>query len=267
MFLIMSTDTTIQVEAEEIPDFEVECAENEEEQCLCVLVLDTSGSMNSATKEGKAIDALNRGLQSFHKDIMRDATLRQTVELSIVTFNHETECVQEPQHVFNFSMPHLTAKGKTRLVSGMKKGISVLKSRMRYYKRKQLSVTRPFLILISDGKPDESDNEIQHLANELKRLGKGAEFVAIGVEGASFSVLEKLSYDKPAYKLKGLKFHEFFDWLSHTMSAVTNSGMNGSWGDAQEIENNEKFEEALDLDWRSKLGSMSHKIEDYDYED
>ena len=42
----------------------VEFAENPEPRCPCVLLLDTSGSMN-----GPALDALNEGLKSFKNDL------------------------------------------------------------------------------------------------------------------------------------------------------------------------------------------------------
>ena len=41
-------------------DFSAEAAENYEQKCLCVLVLDVSGSMS-----GEPIQELNKGLQDF----------------------------------------------------------------------------------------------------------------------------------------------------------------------------------------------------------
>jgi len=48
-------------------DDAVEFAENPEPRCPCVLLLDTSGSM-----QGVPIDALNDGLQTFRDDLIRD---------------------------------------------------------------------------------------------------------------------------------------------------------------------------------------------------
>lgn len=50
-------------------DFHAEFAENYEQKCLCVLVLDVSGSMS-----GNPIRDLNKGLQDFYNDIVSDET-------------------------------------------------------------------------------------------------------------------------------------------------------------------------------------------------
>ena len=48
-------------------DFSAESAENFEQKCLCVLVLDVSGSMR-----GEPIAELNKGLQDFYNEIKED---------------------------------------------------------------------------------------------------------------------------------------------------------------------------------------------------
>jgi uncharacterized protein YegL len=50
-------------------DFNVETPDNYEQKCLCVLVLDVSGSM-----EGEPIRQLNQGMQSFYQDIIGNST-------------------------------------------------------------------------------------------------------------------------------------------------------------------------------------------------
>lgn len=60
---------------------EVEFAENKEPRCPCVLLLDTSGSM-----EGEPIAALNAGLREFKSDIMGDPVALKRVEVVVVAF-------------------------------------------------------------------------------------------------------------------------------------------------------------------------------------
>ena len=62
-------------------DFTAEAAENYEQKCLCVLVLDVSGSMY-----GKPIEELNKGLQEFYNEISSDDTTSQRLEVSLITF-------------------------------------------------------------------------------------------------------------------------------------------------------------------------------------
>lgn len=57
----------------------VEFAENPEPRCPCVLLLDTSGSM-----QGAAIDALNQGLRTFQEELTKDALASKQVEVAVV---------------------------------------------------------------------------------------------------------------------------------------------------------------------------------------
>ena len=81
-------------------DFSAEAAENFEQKCLCILVLDVSGSMS-----GKPIEELNKGLQDFYNEISSDDTTSQRLEVSLITFSHVVQTLQEPALVENFTMP------------------------------------------------------------------------------------------------------------------------------------------------------------------
>ena len=56
-------------------------AENPEPRCPCVLVLDTSGSM-----EGRPLTQLNAGYQTLLTELLEDALASKRVELAVVTF-------------------------------------------------------------------------------------------------------------------------------------------------------------------------------------
>ena len=56
-------------------------ADNPEPRCPCVLLLDTSGSM-----QGDPIDQLNAGIRAFKTELMADSLALKRVEISIVTF-------------------------------------------------------------------------------------------------------------------------------------------------------------------------------------
>jgi hypothetical protein len=65
-------------------DEAVEFAENPEPRCPCVLLLDTSGSM-----QGEALDALHQGLETFRTDLNKDTLAARRVEVAIISFNNE----------------------------------------------------------------------------------------------------------------------------------------------------------------------------------
>ena len=62
----------------------LEFAENPEPRCPCILLLDTSGSMQRAP-----IEALNWGLQTFKDDLMRDSVAPKRVEVAVVAFDND----------------------------------------------------------------------------------------------------------------------------------------------------------------------------------
>lgn len=66
---------------EQQPFAAAEFAENPAPRCPCVLLLDTSGSM-----EGDSIDELNRGVHAFREEIFNDSLSLKRVEIAVGTF-------------------------------------------------------------------------------------------------------------------------------------------------------------------------------------
>ncbi|WP_276864360.1 VWA domain-containing protein [Mediterranea massiliensis] len=200
-------------------DFSSEVAENYEQKCLCVLVLDVSGSMR-----GKRIEELNNGLQDFYNEITADATTSQRLEIAIVTFGSTAKTLQSPKLVENFTMPKLTAEGSTVLVSGVNRAIDLVTDRKNWYKSTNQTYYRPWIILMTDGEPDD-DQDVNMLAERIKRdtQSKHYVFLPIAVEGANMNVLSKIQGDIKPMKLQGTKFSSFFKWLSASMGTVVNA--------------------------------------------
>jgi len=200
---------------------QVEQPVNYQQKCCCVMVLDVSGSMS-----GDPIRQLNEGLQSFYEEIKNDPVSRDRLEVAVVEFSDKVNTLIDPSLIENFTMPTLSTKGTTALVDGVREGISIVKARKAWYKQTGQTYYRPWVILITDGAPD-SGQEIDGLASEVRQAVADKDFVffAVGVDGADMSVLQHISDPSmPPAPLNGLKFKEFFDWLSASMSAVTSSG-------------------------------------------
>jgi uncharacterized protein YegL len=200
--------------------FAVETPRNYEQKCLCILVLDVSGSM-----QGAPIDALNQALRDFRAEVEEDFNASSRLEVGIVTFSDVIEVAQEPTLIDGMKDITLTASGLTYLVDGVRTAVNMVKTRKSYYQETGQKYYRPWIILFTDGAPDRGQ-DIEGLSaeirNEVER--KGFMFYPIGVEGADMTVLEQIAHPStPPMKLQGLKFVEFFRWLSNSMAIITSS--------------------------------------------
>ena len=196
---------------------------NYEQKCLCVLVLDTSGSMNA----DNAIGQLNQGLQTFKSQIMNDETARDRLEIAIVSFNSEIKVELQPSLISEIEMPTLKASGQTQLVRAIEEARQVIKDRKDYYKSKGLTYYRPWIVVMTDGDPYPANQDIDGIAQKIQEDADAKKYVffMIGVGNEVHDdVLSKLTTSQfPAMRMDAVNFAEFFQWLSASATVVVNS--------------------------------------------
>ena len=199
--------------------FEGQSPDNFEQKCLCVLVVDVSGSMS-----GEPINQLNKGLKEFHNEVISDFVASQRLEVSIVTFGSSVSCIQEPNLVNNFQMPTLSTNGSTKMVDGIRLAMELVDTRKQWYRETGQNYYRPMIVLITDGEPD-ADQDIIGLSAEVsnKLESKSFMFYSLGVKGYNHHKLNQVCSTPPPLPLDGYKFGEFFKWLSNSISIITKS--------------------------------------------
>jgi uncharacterized protein YegL len=193
-------------------------ANNPEPRCPCILLLDTSGSMN-----GEPINQLNLGVSTFKDAIMADSLASKRVETAVVLFgNGNVHVASDFSTVDMFNPPTITAGGDTPMGAGILQGIELLKQRKEQYKSNGISFFRPWIFLITDGAPTD---EWQHAAAQVKQGEDSHAFVffVVGVEGANFEILKQISVAREPLKLTGLRFQALFAWLSQSLKSVSRS--------------------------------------------
>lgn len=201
-------------------DEAVEFAENPEPRCPCVLLLDTSGSM-----QGTPIEALNEGLQVFKDDLIRDELAKKRVEVAIVSFDNQIKVVQDFVTVDQFESPLLSAQGQTMMGTAINYALDMIAARKSDYRNSGITYYRPWVFMITDGEPQgESDDMVQRASQRIQQEeeNKRVAFFAVGVEGANMTRLGEIVQRTPV-KLKGLDFREMFIWLSASMQRVSHS--------------------------------------------
>ena len=100
-------------------------------------------------------------------------------------------------------------------------GLDMLEERKADYKRNGIAYFRPWVFLMTDGKPSDS---WLHLVSRIAQgeTSGGFSFYAVGLEGADMKTLERLS-KHPPYKMRGLHFADMFMWLSSSLSNAARS--------------------------------------------
>lgn len=201
-------------------DEAVEFAENPEPRCPCVLLLDTSGSM-----QGAPINALNEGLRTFKDDLIKNPLASRRVEVAVVTFDCDVNVVQDFVTADQFEPPTLSAQGLTSIGSAIHKALDILQTRKTQYRDNGVAYYRPWVFMITDGEPQgELDGVVEQATQRIKEdeAAKRVAFFTVGVENANMTRLSQIAVRTPI-KLKGLNFTEVFIWLSASMSAISQS--------------------------------------------
>jgi uncharacterized protein YegL len=194
----------------------VEFAENPEPRVPCVLIVDTSTSM-----QGPRIDELNKGLESYRDELQADALAAKRVEVAIVTFGGRVTRMLEFVAAKDFNPPKLATIGGTPMGEAINVAIDMIEERKASYREHGIAYYRPWAFLITDGEPND------HWKPMVSRVHQGEQqksfcFFAVGVEGANMQVLQEISVRKPLW-LQGTKFRELFSWLSNSQQTVSRS--------------------------------------------
>ena len=190
--------------------------------CLC---LDISGSM-----DGAPIEELNEGILRFYEAVCADEIASYSAEIAIVVFgsfgSKKVRCVQPFMTLSeNPKPPVLTAEGCTPIGEGVNMALDLLEQRKKEYITAGVDYHQPWLLLMTDGAPIGSDEQEQKRAQRrVQQLLAQKKLVVfpLGVGKAKQENLQKYaSEDIPPMKLKGLRFREFFRWLSQSVVQVS----------------------------------------------
>ena len=194
----------------------VEFAENPEPRVPCVLIVDTSSSM-----QGPRMDELNKGLVAYQKELLADPLASKRVEVAVVSFGGRVICQVDFCTAANFHPPTLQPIGGTPMGEAINMALDMIEERKNSYREHGIAYYRPWAFLITDGEPND------HWKAVVSRVQDGEKqkafcFFAVGVEGANMTILEEISARKPLW-LQGTKFRELFSWLSNSQQAVSRS--------------------------------------------
>lgn len=204
-------------EFEQIPFGSSEFADNPEPRCPCLLLLDTSESM-----QGGPINELNRGLATFSRELASDPLAMKRVEIGLVTFG-PVQLVNDFQTPDQFRPPVLDGTGDTPMGAAIAGGLEMIRQRKQAYKANGIPYYRPWVFLITDGAPTDEWRPASDMVRDGE-AAKGFSFFAVGVQHADMDILRQIAVRTPL-KLAGLQFRDLFLWLSSSLTSVSRSGV------------------------------------------
>lgn len=193
-------------------------------RCPVVLLLDTSSSM-----VGAPINELNEGLKQFLRETAADEAASRSVELEVITFDDYANVAMPFTAIEDVDQnpDPLIADGNTSMGAGIRLAVRDLKARRKIYRNSGISSYRPWVILMTDGGPNDEDWE--QAAEEMRVLGENGKIQYIGIEIGDDADHETMCQILPSQpgpvKLKGLRFKQFFRWLTDSMKSVSASAV------------------------------------------
>ncbi len=192
-----------------------------EPHLACALLLDVSGSMS-----GAAIDSLNNGIRRFKAQVCADPIARQRVDIAMVTFGNMVNVVSDFVPVTEMPTPILQAGGCTSMAPGINTAIDLVKKRTKLYSSLGTPCHKPWIFMITDGLSTSSKQDMEAAAKRVRdEENKGSHghltFWALGID--NYSQEELFAITNRVMELKDQDFTGIFDWLSESMSAISQS--------------------------------------------
>jgi uncharacterized protein YegL len=182
--------------------------------CLC---LDVSGSM-----QGAPIAELARGVELFFEAVRADEMASHAVEIALVTFG-PSRLALDFAPVDKQTVPAFAAVGDTPMGTAVLTALDALERRKTEYRAAGVDYFQPWLVLMTDGQPTDSIDTAAARTSGLVQARKLTVFpIGIG-PSADLGTLARFSPGRAPLQLQGLRFADFFHWLSKSVARVSQS--------------------------------------------
>ncbi len=192
-----------------------------EPHLACVLLLDVSGSMR-----GNPINSLNDSIRRFKEQVCMDEIARKRVDVAIVTFASKVQVVCDFVPVEKIPPVTLQAEGLTMMAEGINTAIDLVKRRNAFYQQIGIPFFKPWIFMITDGLSSSYKADMDQVAQRIQQEESAGshgklKFWVLGFNEYDCSQMKKLT--KRVMEMRGYDFTSIFDWLSQSMTAISQS--------------------------------------------
>ncbi len=188
------------------------------------LCLDVSYSM-----AGSPVDELNKGVAWLFDVLKEHPAASASAEVAIVAFADRPGVILDYQSIERIGAPPKLSVGsslgyETDLGGGVALALDILDSRKEKYQLAGVDYFQPIMILMTDGRPTTKEHaNSAPRACQLEAARKLVTLpIGIGPE-ADLSILALFSQKNQPLRLKGLRFDDFFKWLSRLIVLISQS--------------------------------------------
>lgn len=125
-----------------------------------VFCLDVSPSMGwQVGNNSPSIDLLNAAVSNFVEELRDDPKARTCAEVAFVTFSTNIEMDTEFESISTLRTPRFQTveEGGTQMAQAVLRSIEKIEMRRRQLENMEIPYYAPFLVLVTDGNPDEND--------------------------------------------------------------------------------------------------------------
>jgi uncharacterized protein YegL len=193
-----------------------------------VVLADVSQSM-----QGEAIEALERGFAAFTGYLHNDPVASKRVEVAVVTFGTAATVLVPMQEARTLAPARFTAAGSTNMAAGIHLVLDIIEDRKQAYKMAGLQYYRPWILALTDGKANLGGFEEAVSRLNAAETASGVTVFAVGVgPKVDYQQLGRLSVRRGPAPLDGVRFEALFEWLSASLTSVSNSTEYGRDDDA-----------------------------------
>lgn len=191
-----------------------------EKHIACVLLVDVSGSMN-----GTSIVELNEALVKFGEVLRNDTRASGCADVCVIAFNQNVEIVVPFCPAMEYMAPTLKAGGLTAMNEAIITGLDLLEQRKTLYRRCGTPYFRPWMFLMTDGAPTDSEYESDAKQRLIEAITeKKVTFFPMGIgNDVRTDILKSYNNGGMVLKAEASHFAEAFVWLSSSMAIAANS--------------------------------------------
>lgn len=193
-----------------------------EKHIACVVLVDASASM-----DGKPMQELNEGLLALGEALQEDSKAYGCADICVIRFHSAVETIVPFSPAANYTAPQLSAGGATAMNGAIIAGLDAIEARKQEYKRVGVDYWRPWMFLMTDGAPTDTEKEAEAYQRLQDALNHDKiNFFPMGI-GTDADISKLKSYTRGGcgvvFQARKEQFKEAFVWLSKSLTAIGNS--------------------------------------------